>query len=132
MLPASMTPPPLSRAAPRSDSLWSAFLPLLPFMLAVFDGFLALGMALPVVPRHVHDTLGQGTVMVGFVMGAQYLSSVFGRIWAGGATDERGPRVAALAETVQETTLDAIGSGTFRVDLGAMRHETQYSRIFRS
>jgi MFS family permease len=96
MLRASMTPPSLSPAAPRSNSLWSAFLPLLPLMLAVFDAFVGAGMALPVVPRHVHDALGQGTVMVGFVMGAQYLSSVFGRVWSGGITDERGARVAAL------------------------------------
>jgi MFS family permease len=78
-------------------SLWSTFLPLLPFMLAVFDGFLAMGMALPVLPRHVHDTLGQGTVMVGAVMGSQYASSIFGRMWAGGISDARGPRIAALA-----------------------------------
>ena len=83
-------------AAAPVPSLWTAFLPLLPFMLAVFVGFVALGMALPVVPRHVHDTLGQGTVMVGFVMGSQYLSSVFGRMWAGGTVDARGPKLATL------------------------------------
>jgi MFS family permease len=83
-------------AAVHGSSLWSAFGPLLPFMLAVFIGFLAMGMALPVVPRHVHDALGQGTVVVGFVMGSQYLSSVFGRMWAGGTVDARGPKLAAL------------------------------------
>ena len=83
-------------AAPRGSSLWSVFLPLLPFMLSVFDGFLAMGMALPVVPRHLHDALGQGTVMIGVVMGCQYLSSIFGRMWAGGLSDARGPRRAAL------------------------------------
>ena len=82
--------------AATGNSLWSAFLPLLPFMLTVFVGFVAMGMALPVIPRHVHDTLGQGTVVVGFVMGIQYLSSLFGRMWAGGTTDERGPKIAAL------------------------------------
>jgi MFS family permease len=91
----SMSAPP-SPPLPASNSLWSAFLPLLPFMLAVFVGFLATGMALPVIPRHVHDTLGQGTVMVGVVMGSQYLSSFFGRAWAGGMTDGRGPKAAAL------------------------------------
>jgi len=79
------------------SSLWSAFLPLLPFMGAVFLGFVGMGMALPVVPRHVHDALGQGTVMVGLVMGSQYASSVFGRMWAGGLSDRRGPRLASLA-----------------------------------
>ncbi len=84
-------------AAPAiSHSLWSAFLPLLPFMVIVLVGLMATGMALPVVPRHVHDTLGQGTVVVGFVMGVQYLASVFARMWAGGTADTRGPRLAAL------------------------------------
>jgi MFS family permease len=78
-------------------SLWSVFLPLLPFLVAVFGGFLAMGMALPVVPRYVHETLGQGTVMVGVVMGCQYASSLFGRMWAGGLSDARGPRRAAIA-----------------------------------
>ncbi|HVE52100.1 MAG TPA: MFS transporter [Ramlibacter sp.] len=85
-----------SASAPVSGSLWSAFLPLLPFMVIVFAGLMATGMALPVVPRHVHDTLGQGTVMVGFVMGVQYLASVFARMGAGGTADSRGPRLAAL------------------------------------
>jgi MFS family permease len=44
----------------------------------------------------VHDTLGQGTVTVGLVMGAQYVASLFGRMWAGGMTDRRGPKRAAL------------------------------------
>ena len=42
------------------------------------------------------------------------------------------PRVAALAETLHAADLDALGSATLRLDLGSFRHETQYSRIFRS
>ncbi|GJE60493.1 Urease accessory protein UreF [Methylobacterium trifolii] len=42
------------------------------------------------------------------------------------------PRVAALAEATGTADLDAIGSATLRLDLGSFRHETQYSRIFRS
>lgn len=95
-----MTPPPCSPAAPAGTSLWSALLPLLPYMLTVFVGFLAMGMALPVIPRHVNEALGQGTVMVGVVMGAQYLAAIFGRMWAGGMADVRGPKRAALAGLV--------------------------------
>jgi MFS family permease len=80
------------------NSLFAAFVPLLPLMLAVFTGYFAMGMALPVVPRHVHDTLGQGTFLVGVVMGAQFISSILlGRQWAGGVTDARGPKVAMPA-----------------------------------
>jgi MFS family permease len=93
MLAACMTQH--SPAAPDpGNSLWSAFFPILPFMLVVFTGFLATGMTIPVVPRHVHDTLGQGTAIVGIVMGIQYAAAVFARVWAGGVTDGRGPHVA--------------------------------------
>ncbi|MER2194528.1 urease accessory protein UreF [Methylobacterium brachiatum] len=42
------------------------------------------------------------------------------------------PRLTRLAEAAGAVDLDAIGSATFRLDLGSFRHETQYSRIFRS
>jgi urease accessory protein len=42
------------------------------------------------------------------------------------------PRVVALAATVPSLTLDDLGSATLALDLGSFRHETQYSRIFRS
>ncbi|WP_375465416.1 urease accessory protein UreF [uncultured Methylobacterium sp.] len=42
------------------------------------------------------------------------------------------PRVAALAATIPDLSLDDLGSATLRLDLGSFRHETQYSRIFRS
>jgi urease accessory protein len=29
-------------------------------------------------------------------------------------------------------TLDDLGSATFRADLASLRHETQYTRLFRS
>lgn len=79
-----------------SASLWSAFVPLLPLMLAVVAGYFATGMVLPVLPRHLHDALGQGTVVIGVMMGSQYASSLFARKWAGEMSDARGPRVAAL------------------------------------
>ncbi|WP_019904006.1 urease accessory protein UreF [Methylobacterium sp. 77] len=42
------------------------------------------------------------------------------------------PHVAALAATIPGSSLEDIGSATLRLDLGSARHETQYSRIFRS
>lgn len=43
-----------------------------------------------------------------------------------------GPRIAALAAEAEDLGLDDLGSATLRLDLGSFRHETQYSRIFRS
>ncbi len=40
--------------------------------------------------------------------------------------------VAATAERAKLAALDDIGSATFRADLASLRHETQYTRLFRS
>jgi urease accessory protein len=42
------------------------------------------------------------------------------------------PAVVATAKRALEATLDDLGSATFRADLAGMRHETQYTRLFRS
>jgi urease accessory protein len=40
--------------------------------------------------------------------------------------------IAALGACAATSTLDDLGSASFRSDIGSMRHETQYSRLFRS
>jgi urease accessory protein len=42
------------------------------------------------------------------------------------------PVVAATGARVLKASLDDLGSATFRVDIAGMRHETQYTRLFRS
>ena len=42
------------------------------------------------------------------------------------------PAIAATAARAMATALDDIGGAAFRADLAAMRHETQYTRLFRS
>jgi urease accessory protein len=42
------------------------------------------------------------------------------------------PNVMALAQASMGRTLADLGSAVFRADIGALRHETQYSRLFRS
>ena len=42
------------------------------------------------------------------------------------------PVVAATATRALATPLDEIGSAAFRADIASMRHETQYTRLFRS
>ena len=42
------------------------------------------------------------------------------------------PVVVATAERVLAAALDEVGSASFRADLASMRHETQYTRLFRS
>jgi urease accessory protein len=42
------------------------------------------------------------------------------------------PVVAATATRALKTPLDEVGSSALRADLASMRHETQYTRLFRS
>ena len=42
------------------------------------------------------------------------------------------PVIAATAERALVTPLDDVGSASFRADFASMRHETQYTRLFRS
>jgi len=42
------------------------------------------------------------------------------------------PAVGATAEQALLSKLDDIGSASFRADIASMRHETQYTRLFRS
>jgi len=42
------------------------------------------------------------------------------------------PAVAATAQRALATPLDDLGASAFRADLASLRHETQYTRLFRS
>jgi urease accessory protein len=42
------------------------------------------------------------------------------------------PTIAAVSLEIRTATLDHLGGTAFRSDLAAMRHETQYTRLFRS
>ena len=42
------------------------------------------------------------------------------------------PVVVVTGKRALGATLDDLGSATFRADIGSMRHETQYTRLFRS
>src|SRR6266550_4385646 len=56
---------------------------LAPIMGAVFISFLIIGVAMPVLPLHVHQGLGLGTFIVGLVAGSQFAASLVSRVWAG-------------------------------------------------
>jgi urease accessory protein len=45
---------------------------------------------------------------------------------------QREPVVAATARRALAASLDDLGSATFRADLASLKHETQYTRLFRS
>nr|WP_281004824.1 arabinose transporter [Mesorhizobium hawassense] len=69
---------------------------LLPIMAAVFAGFLLIGLALPVLPLHLHQELGFGPFAVGLVTGSQFVASLLSRIGAGNYADGRGGKRAVV------------------------------------
>ncbi|PJH85880.1 MULTISPECIES: arabinose transporter [Pseudomonas] len=86
--------------APQASADVKPVLKLLPLMLTVFIGFLTLGMQLPVLPLHLHDTLGMGTLVIGLVVGAQFAAALLSRAWAGNFADMRGGKRAVMVGLV--------------------------------
>ncbi|WP_199243105.1 MFS transporter [Vitiosangium sp. GDMCC 1.1324] len=70
---------------------------LLPIVAVVLIAFLVIGLAMPVLPLHVHQDLGLGTFVVGLVSGAQFSASLLSRFWSGRYADSRGARRAVVA-----------------------------------
>jgi MFS family permease len=69
---------------------------LIPFTVANFLGFLAIGIPLPVLSIYVHDVLGFSPFVVGCVIGLQSLATLLTRQIAGRSCDTRGPKRTAI------------------------------------
>src|SRR3954466_11151557 len=69
---------------------------LLPIMGAVFLAFLVIGMAMPVLPLHVHQGLALSTLIVGMVTGTQFGAAILSRVWAGRYADAGGAKRAVI------------------------------------
>ncbi len=86
-----------SQTAASGDTNRSFTSVILPIMTAVLVGFTIIGLALPVLPRHVHDDLKGGNILVGMVTGAQFAASLLSRFPAGSFADRRGGKAALIA-----------------------------------
>ncbi|HEY0184757.1 MAG TPA: arabinose transporter [Rhodopila sp.] len=91
-----MTASPATQAPTVVPPPANVFLVLLPITLVVFGGFLNIGVPLPVLSLHVHNTLGMSTLVVGAVIGAHYAAALLTRAWAGGQSDIHGPKRAVV------------------------------------
>jgi MFS family permease len=69
---------------------------LLPIIGVVFVAYLVIGLAMPVLPLHVHERLGLSTFVVGLVAGSQFAAALLSRPWAGHYADSRGTKRAVV------------------------------------
>ena len=114
---------------------WPA--PALDRLLAVCDGAVALPVAVAVASAGHAIALAPALHAYLHAMTANLISTGM-RLVPLGQTD--GQRVLAALEPVAAATaaralvtpLDQVGGAAFRADLASMRHETQYTRLFRS
>ena len=60
---------------------------MLPIMAVVLIAFLIIGIAIPVLPLHVHHRLGLSTFVVGLVTGSQFAAALVSRLWSGRYAD---------------------------------------------
>jgi MFS family permease len=69
---------------------------LLPIIGVVFVAYLVIGLAMPVLPLHVHEGFGLSTFVVGLVAGSQFAAALLSRPWAGHYADSRGTKRAVV------------------------------------
>jgi MFS family permease len=92
-------------------------------MAAAFIAFIVIGLAIPVLPLHVHQDLGFGTFLVGLVAGSQFAAAIASRVWTGQDADRRGAKhavsfglmVAAVAGRLYFLSLNFITSPAMSV-----------------
>jgi len=111
--------------------------PSLAFLKSAWDGDVAYPVAVGALSAG-HD-IPLSTTLDAFILAfSATLVSAAVRLGPIGQTDAQ-RILAALMPTIRKTailastsTLDDLGSAAFRSDLASLRHETQYTRLFRS
>jgi urease accessory protein len=111
--------------------------PALDRLLALWDGAVALPVAVGVACAGHGIELAPALHAYLHALAASLISTGVRLIPLGQTDGQRilaalEPAVAETAARALATALDDVGSSAFRADLAGMRHETQYTRLFRS
>jgi len=111
--------------------------PAIDRLLVAWDGAVALPVAVGVACAGHGIALAAALHAYLHALTANLISSAVRLIPLGQTDGQRvlaalEPIVAATAQRALDTALDDVGGAAFRADLASMRHETQYTRLFRS
>jgi urease accessory protein len=111
--------------------------PALDWLLAIWDGAIALPLAVGVACAGHGIALGPALQAYLHALAANLVSAGVRLVPLGQTDGQRvlaalEPVVAATAERALAAVLDDVGGAAFRADLASMRHETQHTRLFRS
>jgi urease accessory protein len=111
--------------------------PALDRLAALTNGTVALPIAVAVASAGHGVPLGSALGAYLYALAANLVSAGVRLIPLGQTAGQRvlaalEPVVAATAQRALLAALDEMGSASFRADLAGMRHETQYTRLFRS
>ena len=106
-------------------------------LLAAWDGAIALPVAVGVACAGHGVALSPALCAYLHAMSANLIFTGVRLIPLGQTDGQRvlaalEPVVAATAKRALATPLDEVGGAAFRADIASMRHETQYTRLFRS
>ncbi len=114
---------------------WSC--PALPHFAAVWDGPVALPVAVGVACAGHGIACAAALHAFLHALAANWISAGVRLIPLGQTDGQRvlaalEPVIAAIAKRALATPLEEVGTCALRADIAAMRHETQYTRLFRS
>ena len=106
-------------------------------LLAAWDGAVALPIAVGVACAGHGIALAPALLAYLHAVTANLISAGVRLIPLGQTDGQRvlaalEPVVAATGQRALDTALDDVGGAAFRADLASMRHEAQYTRLFRS
>ena len=107
----------MSDGVPRPRST-NVMVTLAPIMTLVLSSFLVIGLALPVLPLHIHDGLGFNSFVVGLVAGCQFIAALASRFRAGRLSDTRGAKRAVIHGLIASV----IAGGLYLISLPLMGH----------